>query len=546
MQKINFSIRITAAADANSWIIACLLLPAAIFLSACNKDLNRQPLNSNTSATQYSTPAGYKQVLAKVYGSYSLVSSAGVGNSDVNVAGITDPGTTDFIRAYWNMQELTTDEDVCAWNDPNLQSFHNLNWASTDIFINALYTRSLFQITVCNEFLRNATDAAIKGHGITGKDALDIVHYRAEARFLRAFQYWVLMDLFANPPFVTENNPIGKYIPKQIRRADLFAYVESELKAADSSMVAPRQNEYGRADQAAAWALLARLYLNSEVYLGAGKGRYSDAVTYSGKVIGAGYSLMPHYKNLFQSDNNLNNTEIILPIAYDATNSQNYGGTTFLICSAHGTDPTDNKVFGIPAGGWLGNRSTKPLPTQFGDYSGNADKRALFGSGNLDVNDVLTFSDGVSVNKFSNISSAGATPYSPNGVLCSTDFPLFRLGEMYLVYAEAVLRGGSGGDAATALQYVNLLRQRGYENNSGNLGNVSLNDVLNERQRELYWEGFRRTDLIRYGQFTGSSYLWPWKGGVKAGAAVDGHFNVFPLPAAEIIANPNLTQNPGY
>jgi hypothetical protein len=523
-----------------------LFFGGTLLLASCSKKLDRQPLNSNTSDKQYSTTAGYKQVLAKVYGSYSLVSSTGVGNSDVNVAGITDAGTTDFVRAYWNMQELTTDEDVCAWNDANLQAFHNLNWVSTNIYINALYTRSLFQITVANEFLRNATDGAVKGHGLTGADAGTVKHFRAEARFLRAYQYWVLMDLFGNPPFVTESDPIGKYIPKQIKRADLFNYIESELKSVDSSLVAPKQNEYGRADQAAAWALLARLYLNAEVYLGAGKGRYSDAITYASKVIGAGYTLMPHYKNLFLSDNNVGNTEIILPIAYDATNSQNYGGTTFLICSSHGTDPTDNKSFGIPGGGWLGNRSTRALPQQFGDYSGNGDKRALFGPGNLEVNDVLTFTDGVEVYKFNNINSNGTIPYSPNGVLCNTDFPLFRLAEMYLVYAEAALRGGAGGNAATALQYINLLRQRGYENGSGNLVTIGLPDVLNERQRELYWEGFRRTDLIRYGQFTGSSYLWPWKGGVKTGAAVDSRFNLYPIPAAEIIANPNLTQNPGY
>jgi hypothetical protein len=92
-------------------------------LASCTKDLNLQPLNANTSDRQYSTPAGYKEVLAKVYGSYSLVSSTGVGNSDVNVPGITDAATTDFLRAYWNMQELTTDEAICAWNDGVLQNF---------------------------------------------------------------------------------------------------------------------------------------------------------------------------------------------------------------------------------------------------------------------------------------------------------------------------------------------------------------------------------------------------------------------------------------
>ncbi|MFL9484808.1 RagB/SusD family nutrient uptake outer membrane protein [Chitinophagaceae bacterium LWZ2-11] len=514
--------------------------------SSCNKDLNLQPTNANTSDIEYSTPAGYKQVLAKVYGSYSLVSSTGTGNSDVNIAGVTDPGTTDFIRAYWNLQELTTDEDVCAWNDANLQAFHNLNWTSSNIYLNCLYSRSLFQITVCNEFIRESTDEKLASRNITGKDATDIRHYRAEARFLRAYQYWVLMDLFANPPFVTEKDPIGKYIPPQIKRADLFAYIESELKAIDGDLVAPKQNEYGRADQAAEWGLLARLYLNAEVYLGAGKGRYTDAVTYSSKVINAGFSLLTNFSNLFKSDNNVNNPEVILPIAYDATSSQNYGGTTFLVCSSHGTDPTDNKNYGIPGGGWLGNRSTKSLPLAFGDYSGATDKRAMFGPGNLEINDVLVFNDGLSVYKFNNITSTGTIPYSPNGVLCSIDFPLFRLAEFYLTYIEAVQRGGAGGSSGQALQYFNLLRQRAYGNTSGNVTSYSIDDILTERQRELYWEGFRRTDLIRYGKFTGSTYVWPWKGGVKTGTGVDARFNLFPIPAAEIIANPNLIQNSGY
>lgn len=524
--------------------ITTLLSFVLIYFSACTKDLDRSPLNSNTSETQYSTVEGYKQVLAKAYGSYSLISSQGVGTSDVVISALGgDQAPTDYVRATFNMQELTTDEDVCAWNDANIQSLHNFTWTASNPLIEALYKRSLFQITVCNEFIRQSSDDKISARGFSGADADDIKHFRAEARFLRAYQYWVLMDMFGNPPFVTETDPIGKYIPPQISRTDLFNYIETELKAIESDLTTARQNEYGRADEAADWALLARMYLNAEVYTG--KARYDDAVTYASKVIGAGYSLMPDYSNLFKSDNNINNPEIILPIAYDATNSQNYGGTTFLICSAHGTDPGDNSKFGIPAGGWLGNRATKNLPQNFGDYSGNTDKRALFGPGNLDINSVLTFNDGVSVYKFSNQTSTGTTPYSPNGVLCSTDFPLFRLAEMYLTYIEAVKRGGSG-DAGKALQYFNALRQRAYGNSNGNVSSYTLDDILNERQRELYWEGFRRTDLIRFGKFTGSDYMWPWKGGVQNGTGVDAHFNLFPIPASEIIANPNLTQNPGY
>src|SRR5580698_5682646 len=394
-----------------------------VLLASCTKNLNREPANTNTANIQYSTVAGYKQVLAKVYGSYALISSQGTGASDINVTGISDVGETDFVRLLFNMEELTTDNAICAWDDTYLQPLHNLNIASSNVYVAAMYDRSFFQITVANDFIRQSTDAAVAARGITGADAANIRQYRAEARFLRAYQYYVLMDLFGSPAFVTENDPVGDYIPKQISRANLFAYIESELKSVDSSLVAPHQNEYARADQAAEWALLARMYLNADVYLGAGNDHYTDAITYSAKVINAGYSLMPTFKNLFLSDNNLNNPEVILPIPYDATAAQNYGGTTFLICSAHNTGPTDDATYGIPGGGWLGNRSTSPLPTVFGDYSGATDHRALFGPGPAAINSVLDFTQGVEVYKFTNKTSTGVTPYSPDGELCSTDFP---------------------------------------------------------------------------------------------------------------------------
>jgi len=521
-----------------------ITLLTVIALSACKKQLTLVPVDSTTADQQYSTAAGYKQGLAKVYGAYSLISSTGTGASDINVAGISDVGETDFLRVYWNIQELTTDEDVCAWNDANLIPFHNFNWTASNIYVTALYDRSLYQIAVCNEFIRQSSDAEISKRGFTGEDATNIRYYRAEARFLRAFQYWVLMDVYANPPFVTDKDPVATYIPPRIKRADLFTYIESELKAVDSQLVAPRQNEYARADQAAADALLARMYLNAQIYTGTA--RYTDAITYAQKVINDGYTLMPHYKNLFMADNNVNNTEVILPIAYDGENSQNYGGTTFLVNSAHGTTVADIDSAGIPNGGWLGNRPTQNVPLAFGDYSGKTDQRAMFGLGSLPINSELDFSEGLDVVKFTNRNSDGTTAPSPNGEIVSTDFPLFRLAEMYLVYIEAVARGGGGGSSAAALQYFNALRERAYGNSNGNVTSYSLDDILNERQRELYWECFRRTDLIRYGYFTSSNYLWPWKGGNLSGNGVSSIYNIFPIPSTDLLVNPNLQQNPGY
>ncbi len=124
---------------------------------------------------------------------------------------------------------------------------------------------------------------------------------------------------------------------------------------------------------------------------------------------------------------------------------------------------------------------------------------------------------------------------------------MFRLADAYLIYAEAALRGG-GGSTAQALTYVNALRQRAFGNTSGDItsGQLTLDFLLDERGRELLWEGQRRMDLVRYGKFTGGSYLWSWKGGTKLGATTDGHLNLYPIPANELSANPNLVQNPGY
>jgi len=519
--------------------IAGLTLVAFV-LNSCSKDLDRSPANTETVSQVYSTPEGYTQAMAKVYGSFALTSSNGPAQSDVQ--GV-DAGTSDFLRLFWNTQELTTDEAICAWNDPGVPDFHNLNWSSGNLILLGLYTRSIYQITVCNDFIRNSTDAVLASKGFKDQDLQNIKYYREEARFLRAFQYWVLMDEFANPPFISDSLTVGS-IPKQINRKDLFNYVESELLSCSADMATPKTNQYGRADQAAAWAMLARLYLNAEVYTGTA--RYTDAITYSEKVINSGYSLDPSYQDLFLGDNNVNNPEVILPIQYDGTNTQNYGGTTFIINGeiSAGMNPA---LFGVPSGGWGGNRATSALAALFPSLDTTIDKRGIFYGTNTKILDVTNFDQGVQVVKFKNITSTGITP-GGGGTYCSTDFPLFRLGEQYLIYAEAVLRGGTGGDMNTALGYINLLRQRAYGNTSGNItaADLTLPFIINERGRELWWECFRRTDLIRFGEFTSSTYLWPWKGGISNGTGVADKYNIFPLPLSDVQANPYLVQNTGY
>lgn len=504
--------------------LTALALASVLGLGSCHSDLDRRPTNIQTEG--YSTPTLLKQSLAKVYGAYGLS-----GNGDGgDVAGI-DEGSSDFLRGYFNLQELSTDEAICSWTDVGLPELHELAWSSSNSFVKGLYYRSLYQIKLASYFIAET-------NGLSEADLPDLKKSRAEVRFLRAFQYWLMMDVFGNPPFVTEATGVGKVKPAQISRAELFKYVESELLAILPDLAEPRQNEYGRADRAAAWALLSRLYLNAEVYTGSP--RYSEAAEYADKVITSGvYSLKPSYESLFLIDGNVGNNETILSINYDGLRGHNYGGTTLLINASTNSDAAaaTGKNWGV--GGWGGYRATKAFSDLF-DKS--RDSRYLMGATQEEITDVKEFKQGVWVYKFRNVTSSGAP--GQHNTFSDVDFPLFRLAEMYLNYAEAAARGGA--DATKGLTYLNKVRERAYGNVSGNFTSLQLSNILDERGRELYWEGFRRTDLIRFGQFTSGTKLWPWKGGVAPGRAVADYLSLYPLPSDEVQANPNLKQNVGY
>ncbi|MBI1782401.1 MAG: RagB/SusD family nutrient uptake outer membrane protein, partial [Sphingobacteriales bacterium] len=393
------------------------------------------------------------------------------------------------------------------------------------------------------DFIRQSADDKVASRGITGADADAIKGYRNEAKFLRAYQYWVAMDLFANPPFVTENDALGAALPKQIKRADLFAYVETELKALES--VLPATNEYGRANKYAVKALLARLYLNAGVYTGTN--RYADALTYAKDVItNGGYNLWGDYTQLMLADNNTyagaTGSEFIFTINYDGLKTQGYGGTTFLTHASVGGSMSA-AAYGL-GGGWGGTRGTKALVDLFPDANGTGDKRAQFYTPgqNKDIADQTKFTEGYAVTKYRNVKKDGSNGQSLD--FSDIDFPVFRLAEMYLIYAEANLNSG-GGDATVALGYINALRTRAGASTI-NSAQFTKDFILAERGRELYWEGFRRTDLVRYKRFVESSYVWPWKGGVIGGRGVESFRTIYPIPASDVSANTNLVQNTGY
>jgi hypothetical protein len=738
-------------------LVVILLLSS---ITSCIKDLDTIPLDKDVMVSErvYSNPANYRLLLAKLYGGLAM-SGQGGPHQDPDLTGL-DSGFGQYLRALWYAQELPTDEAIISWNDRTIKDYHAQSWSSSDVFIQNMYYRIYYQITICNEFIRETTDSKLSARGFTDAQVAEIKTFRAEARFLRALSYYHAIDLFGNVPFITEENTVGSFFPEQKDRAFLFNYVESELLAIENDLVPARQNEYARADQAADWMVLAKLYQNEKVYLPESNEaeNNTNCLTYCNKIIAAGYSLHPEFNQLFMADNGPSNCndEIIFPIAFDGDSTQNWGGTTFIIAASIGGSmiPSD---YGT-ASSWSGLRTTKQLVSKFMDISGlksatvkknlkngypvlympgsyqtgmgaaanwdpantttviksvlsdgnyegylyfadagalfkicdgpdwttnygddgadgtldlnganivvatagyykvnvdfnaktytllktdwgiigsapapydwsadqdmtydaangvwtiiaelhagefkfrgnhdwslnygdngadgileaggsniaipsqrkykitlklgapdytytiepySVDKRIMFWSNgqNLEINDVGEFTDGWTVIKFTNMTSTGVA--GSNSTFMDTDFPMFRLADVYLMYAEAVLRGGTGGDATTALGYVNDLKERAYGDSNGNItaDQLTLDFILDERARELLFECHRRQDLIRFGKFSDTDYLWAWKGGVKDGKAVDNHYDLFPIPAADMVANPTLKQNDGY
>jgi len=513
-----------------------ILSSVSLFFSSCFKELDLTPKYGLNTEAVYTDPDNYINVLAKLYAGLSITGNQGPAG-DPDISGI-DEGFSAYVRVLWNLQELPTDEAICGWNDPGIPELNTSTWNSTSNFVQAMYYRIFYQIPLCNEFIRYCSDEWMNEQGFPAADQERIRVYRAEARYLRALSYYHAMDLFANVPFVTEDDLPGAGFPEQINRSDLFDYIEDELLAIESLLIDARANEYARADKAAVWILLAKLYLNAEVYRGTD--RYADCAEYCQKVIDAGYTLEPTYEHLFFADNNLSN-EIIFPVTYDGLNTQTYGGTSFLVhASIGGSMPAAD--FGV-ANGWAGLRALPSLPNAF---TGSDDSRFLFYTDGqtLEVEDIQEFTSGYAVSKWKNVTQAGEAGSDPVGQFVDTDFPMFRLADVYLMYAEAALRGG--GDAGTGLTYFNMIRERAYGNSSNNAASITLDDVLQERMRELYWEAHRRTDLVRYGYFTGGEYNWQWKGNDVNGAATNEIFDIYPLPFADITANQNLDQNPGY
>lgn len=506
----------------------------------CVSHLDQLPTVEATSESVYTSVENYKSVLAKLYASYAIGGNEkGDGNADM----ASPTAAYGYLRSYFNLQEIPTDEVIYTWTGgDNLVDIQFMRWGASDMWVSTMYYRIYYTIAICNEFLRNATDESIAEFSDADKQEIRV--FAAEARFLRALAYSHAMDLYGNVPFVTENDQVSAFFPPRITRVELFDYIEAELKDIENILPEPLQNEYGRASRAAAWTLLAKNYLNATVYTGTE--RNADCITYCNKVIGGGFSLEADYRKLFNADNDRRTqNEIIFPIQADVARTTTWGGTTYLVNgpilgSMNGAD------YGVLSG-WQSIRTLREFVALFPDVSGETDRRGAFWTEGqtLDVEDPSSSSQGYTIVKFTNLNDDGT--FTTDDGLVSTDFPLFRLAEVYLMYAEATVRGG-GGNTATAVGYVNELRERAYGDAGGNISaaSLTLDFLLAERGRELFWECARRTDLIRFDLFTGSGYVWQWKGGAMDGTTTDARYNLYPIPVTDLAANPNLKQNTGY
>ena len=551
-----------------------------IGMTACS--LDRTPLDPNTD-TKFNKDA----VFAKCYATFGVTGQKGPdGSGDVD--GI-DEGTSSFYRMFWELNEFCTDEGWWIWNDVGLADIRTLTWSSSNDLVYGLYSRFFFDITLCNSFLDKTVD-------YTDPETLA---QRAEVRMLRAINYYYLLDMFYRMPFTLTVSPNK---PMPTTRQDLFAWLEGECKelAADPYIIqaGQRTNKY-RVDQACAWFLLMRLYLNSEVYnesalgLRDGTPRYADAKLYAKKLMDSSYKLHGYdkgtnkaidlakertedhvyfsaYQQLFMGDNDNNGAqeEAIFLIYQDAIHSLNWGGSRFLVSAVRDANY-------VPFGStdtWSCFRSSPEFVYYWVDkskastYSCNeyqmpvklGDDRAIMASKttagkkmSLSGNEAADFYASWSVLKFNGIYSTAKSdtlkdihgndsivgaPWtwaSPVGEpkWPDTDIPLFRLAEAYMTYAEACFRTG---EMTPAVEAVNCLRRRA---NAPEITTLDEESLLVEWAKEFWCEGRRRTDLIRFGQFAGSSATMTWEGH-KAGKDVK--YNVYPIPVKDVTANENL------
>lgn len=561
---------------------AALLLSAS--LSSCMADLDKGNIDPNVE-TNPSTLGLYSKCYA------GLIMEGNDGNADFT---IDDNGKSTLLRNIFNFNELPTDEAICWWSDGGLVDISYNKYNAATPTLKYLYYRLMSNISFENNFL--SLEAAKEE---------DKTRY-AEVRVIRAYNYFLMLDFFGDPAFVEKSSSESPYQAHtynskfdanktytraellQLGREFLFNWVKDELLAAEPDLLEAKPEkdndpDYGRIDKGTCWLLLSRLYLNAGTYLnndGQDNPYWDQALAYAEKVINSQYALFDDskisetakangykpYDLLFMGDNGSNGAscEALLPLMQDGTITQGYGGSLFYIAALwnDAMKSVTGKDAATTENAWSGMR-VRPsfLKVFFNNPSVvvnkeakdiramNIDDRAIFwGKGNdknertLELGENKSFFSGIVTPKWNNNYAEGGTPHDSKFV--DTDFFLFRVAEAYLNAAEAEMHlNGEGSDKAKG--YIDKLRNRAHAEVHSS---YTLNDVLDERARELYCEGLRRTDLIRFNQYGGNNatYKWELKGGSDNGSNFDKTKNVYPLPSSEILANKNLTQIDGY
>nr|WP_321374890.1 RagB/SusD family nutrient uptake outer membrane protein [uncultured Bacteroides sp.] len=545
------------------------------FLTSCLSDLNTMPLDNNQLVNNqvYKTKDGYTGVLAKCYSSLILTGQQGGDGGDGDLEGANE-GYSGYVRLLFYLQELNTDNFLMPSSSNGLRKCLNLQWdASNASVINWTYQRLYMSIAYCDELLRECTEEKLKDRGLWEEMKDEYISYRAESRFIRAYCYSMLCDLFGSVPYVDEHTGV-KEIPVQNTRKQIFEYAVNELLAIENDLKAPGENEYGRIDRVADWFLLARMYLNAESWINVNK--YQDAYTYAKKVLTDGhYPLASDYREIFLADNKTCK-EIIWRLVQDGLQAQSSAGTNFYVKAFVNGPMNELYNTGVGSRGWGNVRAKMKLVNAFDaddllfdvkDPWGNGkkDKRAQFMTAlpnqvketwDSKLNMTSTFTCGYGYIKWRNVTKDNQLCASGDAYT-SIDFPLFRSADAYLMAAEAILRGANA-TKTEALGYVNEVRSRAYMSGkyaksgvrsdvSGeiSLNALSLDFILSERQKELASELSRRTDLIRFGKYTKGNN-WEWKNGVRLGEDVDDRYKLFPIPESELSNNPTLKQNDGY
>lgn len=542
-------------------------------MTSCIGDLDLEANDPNLESPTSSTLLINEAMIC--YQSMATSGQEGPGSSIIS--GL-DNGRGQYTRALFMMNEFPTDEVIWIWKDDGIYDLITNTFDATNGNIYGTYSRLYAHIALCNQFLSEAE----------GNTTPEIVVLRDEIRTLRAMSYYWVLDIFGKTSMAIAK-PDGATVPEQYPRHEAYKWLEKELVDIVDNGNLATVPVYGRVGIDGAEALLARLYLNAEVYTKEDPEGVTSAWDKCAerceniikRHTGGGYlnsGLANEYLHLFCRDNhdympgggNTAENEILWGIPFDNERLQSYGGTMFLI---NGVLADEGGMSGLDFGCsnvWKCMKATKEFSENFTE----PDKRwALWVKGtvkykdekgenaektyNIENTEFSTWGDGYVCVKWTGLNRGNDyfPRYNENAPkifssditstqFTDTDLAMIRLSEIYLSYAECTMHGV--GDKAKGLQYVNLVRGRAGVT-PWTSADLTAENMLAERSRELYWELTRRSDLVRFGKFTGpDQMLWSWKGNTLEGNSINARYDVMPVPANVIAAQPDFKQNTGY